>query len=325
MKRIAVALVENPKFIRALDRMTAIALRAASLPFVFFERLGPARLPTSRESLRKIGVYPLRDHYYQPLFNDAHLTKPLSDVRTLPGIDWRHAEQLALLERLEFAEELRSLDLLATPKSNLDFSFGNGAFLGGDAEFLYSLIRHIKPRLVLEVGSGHSTKMAHLALERNHIETGREYDHVCIEPYEMPWLESLGVRVVRERVEDVDLDTFAALEPDDLLFIDSSHMIRPQGDVLFEYLEVLPTLASGVYVHVHDIFSPRDYPDRWIREEVRFWNEQYLLEALLSNSERYEVVAALNYLQHTDHDHLAAVCPYLGKHQEPSSFYFRIK
>src|SRR6056297_464171 len=167
MKKAAVALGDHPKFLHAVDRTTAIALRIASPPFLLFERLGAGRLPISRESLRRMGVFPLRDHYYQPLFNDAHLTKPLSDVRPLPGIDWRHEGQVALLDRLEYAEELRSLNLSAKPKSDLDFTFGNGAFLGGDAEFLYSLIRDVKPRRVLEVGSGHSTKMAHLALERN--------------------------------------------------------------------------------------------------------------------------------------------------------------
>ena len=95
--------------------------------------------------------------------------------------------------------------------------------------------------------------------------------------------------------------------------------------MLFEYLELLPSLASGVYVHVHDIFSPRDYPDAWVRTKVRMWNEQYLLEALLSNSDRYEIVAALNYLQHSEHELLAAHCPYLTPGAEPGSFYLRVR
>ena len=74
----------------------------------------------------------------------------------------------------------------------------------------------------------------------------------------------------------------------DILFIGSSHVIRPQGDVLFEYLELLPTLKRGVIVHVHDIFSPRDYPQSWLLDEVRLWNEQYLLEAFLTDNEHWK-------------------------------------
>jgi len=325
LKNAAKAVARNPKAMHAVDRSTALALRVASPPYLFFTRLGPARLPSSRQSLRRMGLFPIRDHYYQPLFNDAHLTKPLSAVRTLPGIDWRPDDQVALLDQLRYANELQSLNLAAAPKGDLDFFIANDGFGSGDAEFLYSMIRHIEPNRVIEVGSGNSTKIAQLALKQNSSETGRDCEHICIEPYEVPWLEQLGVRVMRERVEAVGLDFFRQLGPNDLLFIDSSHMIRPQGDVLFEYLEVLPTLASGVYVHVHDIFSPRDYPDPWIRNDVRMWNEQYLLEALLSNSDRYEVVAALNYLQHAEYDRLAKVCPYLTKDREPGSFYIRIR
>ena len=90
------------------------------------------------------------------------------------------------------------------------------------------------------IGSGYSTKVARLALERNRSEDGDAAVHTCIEPYEMPWLENLGVEVLRRKVEDCDLELFQALGQGDLLFIDSSHMIRPQGDVLQEYLAMIP-------------------------------------------------------------------------------------
>lgn len=314
-----------PRAMRFVDRVTAVALRIASPPYFFFTKLGPARLPSSTRSLKRMGLFPLRDHYYEPLFNDAHLTKSLTEVRRLPGINWRHESQMSLLSELGFSDELLALHLDSPPTSETEFFIKNGGFGSGDADFLYSMIRHLKPARVFEVGSGNSTKIAQLALKRNTTETGRVAEHICIEPYEMPWLEQLGVRVIRERVEDVGLELFSQLEPNDLLFIDSSHMIRPQGDVLFEYLELLPSLSSGVFVHVHDIFTPRDYPEQWVRTEVRMWNEQYLLEALISDSDRYEIVAALNYLRHTEYEQLASVCPYLTKEREPGSFYVRIR
>jgi len=108
------------------------------------------------------------------------------------------------------------------------------------------------------------------------------------------------------------------------LFIDSSHVIRPNGDILYEYLQILPQLQSGVYVQVHDIFSPRDYLTEWQIEDVRFWNEQYLLEVLLSCEHRYEIVSALNFLKHKYFGDLKRVTPYLTEDREPGSIYFRI-
>ena len=141
------------------------------------------------------------------------------------------------------------------------------------------------------------------ALFMNSEETGHRDEHICIEPYRQPWLERVDdIKLIRGRVENSGLDWSSALSSGDLLFIDSSHMIRPQGDVLFEYLEVLPQLPRGVFIHVHDIFTPRDYPEKWVRDGVQFWNEQYLLEATLGNSDRYEIVAALNLLKHDHHD-----------------------
>ena len=87
------------------------------------------------------------------------------------------------------------------------------------------------------------------------------------------------MKLRRQVVEAVEKSVFQQLEADDLLFIDSSHVIRPQGDVLCEFLEILPTLKKGVIVHLHDVFTPRDYPKAWVVDRVRMWNEQYLMEA----------------------------------------------
>ena len=147
--------------------------------------------------------------------------------------------------------------------------------------------------------------------------------HVCIEPYEMPWLEKTGVSVVRKKVEDVGVSFFSEVGDGDILFIDSSHIIRPAGDVLFVYLQVLPTLNKGVIVHVHDIFSPRNYLDVWLRDEIKFWNEQYLLEAFLSHNADWKIIGSLNYLHHNYYEMLKKVCPYLTPDREPGSFYMQ--
>jgi len=132
--------------------------------------------------------------------------------------------------------------------------------------------------------------------------------------------------LVKERVEDLDLALFDQLGDGDILFIDSSHVIRPHGDVTREVLQILPRLKSGVIVHVHDIFTPRDYPDFWTRQERRLWNEQYLLEAWLSGNRDVEIICALNWLKHNHWDALSQACPMLRRNPaaEPGSFWMRI-
>ncbi len=130
---------------------------------------------------------------------------------------------------------------------------------------------------------------------------------------------------MRRRVEEVDRGLFAKLEENDILFIDSSHIIRPGGDVLCEHLQILPSLKKGVLVQVHDVLIPRDYHAKWICDEVRFWNEQYLLEAFLCHNRAFKIVSALNYLKHQYPDKVAAAFPVLGKDmwREPGSFWIQ--
>jgi predicted O-methyltransferase YrrM len=287
---------------------------------------GVQRLPVSRAVFASVGVFPIRDHYYEPVFHPRHLREPLDRPRQLPGIDLDLAGQKALLAGFHWNDELREFPW--NPGPALGFAWNNRSFGPGDAEILYSMIRHFRPRRIVEIGSGNSTLMAVAAVRRNLADDPeRTCEHLCIEPYEMPWLERTGVRVLRERVEEVGLEPFLALEAGDLLFIDSSHMVRPQGDVLREFLEILPVLKPGVVVHVHDIYTPRDYPDQRLRQEVRFWNEQYLLEAMLSGSSRLQVLAALHFLKHDHPEVLAGCCPVLAEHPEaePASFWMVVR
>ncbi|CAN5379684.1 class I SAM-dependent methyltransferase [soil metagenome] len=312
-------------FLPLIDLLLVPVTAAAALLMRTIRRRGIERLPKTLWVFRRIGVFPLLDHYYEPLFNPAHLRKSLSDDRELPGVDWNVGEQLALLKQFHFNEELTALP--REHRAELEYFYNNDAFASGDAEFLYNMIRLHKPRRIIEIGSGSSTLLAAKAIQFNRADEP-EYtcEHVCIEPYEADWLETLGVTTIREPVESLDLALFRSLERNDILFIDSSHMIRPQGDVVVEYLEILPILQSGVLIHVHDIFSPKDYLDDWIRESVHFWNEQYLLEAFLSFNTEFKVIGALNFLKHRYPLELASCCPVLGDQmdsREPGSFWIR--
>jgi hypothetical protein len=304
------------------DIVLAPIVYPAALLLKMIRKAGVSKMRFCKSALMRVGVFPIINHYYEPLFDSRSLRYSLDQDRKLPGIDWNVAEQLKILEDFDFNEELKDIPKYETDK--IGFDINNPAFTSGDAEYLYNLIRLKKPSRIYEIGSGNSTLMAMNAIKMNQEkEHGYNCKHVCIEPYEMPWLEDTGVTVVRERVEYVDKALFLELGEDDILFIDSSHIIRPQGDVLFEYLELLPSLAAGVIVHIHDIFSPRDYLREWVVDEVKFWNEQYLLESFLTCNSEWKIVGALNYLHHNHYKQLEKKSPFLTREREPGSFYIQ--
>jgi hypothetical protein len=308
---------------RLVDVLAVPFTALAAIWLKFLRTMGLQYMPVSKRLLLRIGVMPVRDHYYEPMINPSHLRYELSKPRNLPAIDFNVDEQLSLLDRFTFQEELAKFPL--AQENRLEFFYRNASFGSGDAEYLYSIIRLTKPKRIIEIGSGFSTLMARAAVDRNRALDARYgCEHTCIEPYEQPWLEELRLRVIRRRVEICDPNLFAELQAGDILFIDSSHVIRPQGDVVFEYLELLPILRSGVLVHIHDIFTPRDYLDEWVIDEVKLWNEQYLLEAFLSFNKEFRIIGAVNFLKHNYPQAIQKCFPVLGgemARREPGSFW----
>jgi hypothetical protein len=273
---------------------------------------GVERFRVARWVFRKTRVFPVRDHYYEPLVNPAHLTRSLEEPRALPGIEWDDAEILAQLDAFDFNDELLAIPMDASDEND-GYYYNNPGYGRGDAEMLYNFLRHLKPRRFIEIGCGMSTRLAQLAFAQNEKDAAPACEHTCIEPYENPWLEQLGVTVLRQRVEDVNPDVFAHLAPRDIVFIDSSHVIRPQGDVVTEYLQILPRLPKGVWVHVHDIATPMDYPTSVIVDQVKLWNEQYLLEAFLTHNRAWQIRWVMNHLLHTHPEAVQKKCPITAK------------
>lgn len=284
-------------------------------------------MPLTRKVLRFVGVFPLRQHFYEPVVFKEDLRRPLSQERVIPGLDLNAQGQLDLLREFTFAEELRQFPLKGDAKATRpDFFYQNGVYEGADAGFFYSMLRRFKPRRLFEIGSGYSTLMARNALKRNKEEDPNyACRHVCIEPYGKPWLEEIGAEIVRSRVELCDPKLFDELESGDILFVDSSHVIRPQGDVLYEVLEVFGRLKPGVFIHVHDVFTPRDYIEEWVLRDQRLWTEQYVLEAFLAFNDRFKIIGAVNYLHHNYRNELLAACPVPGgdRNPEPKSLWIR--
>lgn len=274
----------------------------------------------SKYILEMVGIFPITNHYYEPAFK--YNKNDVLKERILPGINFNIANQLIFLNNFTYNSELINISKL--PLSQYNYSYINSPFKAGDSCILYNMVRFTKPKNIIEIGCGSSTLMIQHAIKDNIInDSNYNCNHYCIEPYENKWLENLNLNVIRQKVETLDISFFKNLDENDILFIDSSHIIRPGGDVLFEFLEILPILNKNVYIHIHDIFTPNNYLHEWLIDGVNFWNEQYLLEAFLSCNEKFEIVLSLNFLKNNYFDILKEKSPLLNKEHEPGSIWLK--
>jgi hypothetical protein len=166
------------------------------------------------------------------------------------------------------------------------------------------MLRHYQPKQIIEIGSGYSTLVMIQALQRNLAESNQApSDHsqppaiMCIDPYPREFIRQVcqgtspgTPTLVSEPLEAQSWSLFEQLGENDVLFIDSSHVVRTGGDVNRIFLEILPRLHAGVLVHIHDIFLPEEYPEVWLKDLGRFWSEQYLLQAFLIGNRDYQVL-----------------------------------
>lgn len=275
-------------------------------------------------ALLKDGLVIHFKNYYGPFVSPDDLRLPLDNERYIPGLNLNLEVQKEFLKNLNFDQEL--LAFPDTTVSELQYAYNKGPFGPGDAEIFYGMIRYLKPERIIEIGAGNSTLIAQAAINANRKEDqSYSCNHICVEPYENEWLEKLGIEIIRQRVEELPISIFEQLEARDILFVDSSHVVKPQGDVMFEIFDIYGSINSGVYVHVHDIFTPRDYPHEWVVERRNLWHEQYLLEAFLSFNSEFEIVCSLNWLAKNHTGLLSRACPVLTGRPtcSPGSFWFR--
>lgn len=256
------------------------------------------------------GYYIRPIHYYEPLPDFRSITpEQITRQRTFPAIDFDWENQVALLNEIASYQN----EIL-----NLNFDFNNDYFSGFDAAVYYTLIRHLKPQRIIEIGGGYSTRIANKALERNEKGT-----LTCIEPHPEPRLLEAGLKIelIQKPIEEIPIEFCQGLEANDILFIDSSHTVKFGSDVCYEFLEVLPSLNRGVWIHVHDIFFPHDYPADWLLNRRLALNEQYLLEAFLSFNKSFTPQLA-NYWLRLDHLEKTR-CLWPNANHRPSSFWIK--
>ncbi len=291
-----------------------------------------------REAFAGCGFHLLRKHYYLPIPDEADLSGGFQErLSAMPGVDMNDRAALDLLETAfpPYLDEFRAAVPLSRPPGGgaAPFHLINGTFMAVDAHVYYALVRHIKPRRIVEIGGGNSSVLAGMACERNRAEGGPAPRLTVVEPYPgealrngFPGLSEL----VAAKVQDVPISLFTSLGDGDILFIDSSHVLRAGGDVQHEYLEILPRLAAGVLVHVHDVSLPKPYPGVYF-EQGFYWNEQYLLQAFLVFNSRFEVVWPGNYMILNYPDKVCSAFPEYHAmrreypQSEPSSFWMRVR
>jgi hypothetical protein len=251
-------------------------------------------------------------HFYQPIPDTQSLPEKVwNQPSKLVGIDMNDSVQLDLLRTHfpKFRDEYEQFPAKATGKPD-QFYLENGLFECIDALVAYCVVRHFQPGLIVEVGGGFSSLLLGQALAKNN----NNSNLICIEPFPQDFLRKgfAGLRYLIEKpVQGINLEFFSQLHSEDILFVDSSHTVKTGGDVNYLFLEVLPRLNPGVIVHVHDIFLPFEYRRDWIMDELRFWTEQYLLQAFLTFNSEFEVLLANSYLSHRYREDLKATFPSL--------------
>jgi len=293
------------------------------------------RLGQGKHALTQVVIKALSDNGYQVVHSDYY--SPLPTVSRLQatrhrwckpsamrGIDYdldRMKATLAGLLTQYYAEFAR-----LPPYSEIaQLGFGPG-YTPVDALLLYMMIRHRKPLRYVEIGSGVSTYYC-WAAGRANCREGYPLRIKCIEPNPYQALSQIpDIECCQQEVQDVDLGVFADLGKNDVLFIDSSHVLKLDGDVPFLYLEVLPGLSSGVLVQVHDVPFPYNTPyppDLWVLGNHRpyFWNEAMVMQAFLCFNDRFEIVMSIPLIRYSDESFLMSAIPdYKTVDEEPNTF-----
>jgi SAM-dependent methyltransferase len=258
-------------------------------------------------------------HYYSPMY-DAHDVLAERErvwpesARAMPDVDWREPAQLELLEqvfapaeKLDFAEE--------QPRDPTVYWALNDQYPPLDAWVLAALVEHLRPSRMIEVGSGFSSLVT-ARVNRERLDGAINF--ACIEPHPRQFLLDgvPGISELRvEQIQQTPLELFDELGEGDVLFIDTSHTVKTGGDVVWIFHEILPRLAAGVHVHVHDVFLPGDYPEPWVREGWG-WNESYLVRSFLSYNEAFPVVWGAQYMTARHMPELLAAFPELPRYRE---------
>ncbi len=259
-------------------------------------------------------------HFYSPIPSLTEVRQNEEKIfgsipRSIPGIDLNESDQLALFE--EFKEYYGEMPFKPQKTGSLRYYFENPAFSYSDAIVLHCMIRHVKPKKIIEVGSGYSSCMM---LDTNELFFQNTINTTFIEPYPKLLLSLIKkedrdrITLIPEKLQDMDLKEFESLESNDILFIDSTHVGRVNSDVNYIFSDILPVLNKGVYIHFHDIFYPFEYPKSWVYEN-RAWNELYMLRTFLQFNSSFKIIFFNTFLEHFYEDKFKSDMPLCMKNK----------
>jgi len=259
-------------------------------------------MPYIRDLLRQIesqGAFPA-GHYYSPIPDKdevvAYNNSRKPQLEELPGIRINNDQQFRILN--QYARYYEDLPFPEKQKQQSRYYYDNSFFLYSDAIFLYSFLRMHKPRRIIEIGSGFSSAVFLDTIDRIYSEPP-DITFIEPDPVRLKQLlhskEDMHFRVIEGKIQDIKFDIFSSLGAGDLLFIDSSHVVKCGSDLHILFNDILPRLSDRVFVHFHDIFYPFDYPPEWL-EQGRYWNENYFLRAFLSYNAEWEIYFFNSYV-----------------------------
>ena len=293
------------------------------LPYCIAKKYFPAN-PQPTHAYKYHGA----GEFYSPIPSKEEIesydfTAPMPD--SLPGIDLNTKELMDLLNSFEtFYNELPFTD---EKIEGLRYYYKNEWYEYSDAIFLYCFLRHLKPRKIIEVGSGFSSS---LTLDTNDKFLGKSLKITFIEPH-TERLESLlndndkeNITIHKKRVQEIPINVFKELEENDILFIDSTHVSKFNSDVNYIFHQILPALAPGVYIHFHDVFYPFEYPQDWLLKGWA-WNEQYILRSFLQYNNEFKIVMFSSYLERLYENEIKKRFPLLYKVNGASIWLKKIK
>ena len=246
-------------------------------------------------------------HYYSPIvsFEDVKQRedKIWQNVRVdgIEGMNLRTEEQIKLIH--EFEQYYAEIPFKDERQPNIRFNYVNNYYCHTDAIVLYSVIRHFKPKRIVEIGSGFSSAVM---LDTNEFFFNNEIQLTFIDPH-LGRLNSIitesdqqSVEIIETDVQLVSLDLFKKLNSGDILFIDSTHVSKTGSDVNYILFEILPILEKGVLIHFHDIFYPFEYPKEWVYKGLN-WNEDYIVRAFLMYNDNFKIRIFSHYLHKLHH------------------------
>ena len=289
-----------------------------------------------RPIVESYGYDIIKRHYYSPVPDRADIPDGYWDtVFDMPGVDLRLDAASAFLDEVVAPNigSFRSRFPIHNGPGVEGFYLINGSYMAVDAHVYWSMIQHYRPKRIIEVGGGCSTMVSIAALEHLKNETGHEGNLTVIEPFPIDFVKrnaGTAFQLREKKIQEVPLDVFAELEEGDFLFIDSTHVLRENSDVQYEFLQILPRLKPGVFVHIHDISLPKPYPEVYFNMQI-FWNEQYLLQAFLAFNDRFEVTWPGNAMMLAEPEKMTRIIPEINDMRsvytssEPTAFWMRSK